>query len=371
MKRYVIVPVLLILVVAIGASPGQAQQASSQRLPVRVSASAYYQRYTDEDRRLKEVSFPLSVYLPMGRQFGLSMQTSQARASAEDLEELQGIDDVYLTLNHARKIGAHSLVFSLGANLPSGKGELTRDEFQTSVVLSRDFFPFHVPSLGQGFNVVPGVTWAAPLDDDLIVGAGVVVRFRGSYRPLEDMEERFAPGDEVLLAGGLEYRLNPTRTLSADLTHTVYQDDKIGSEDVFALGSQTTLRLQGRAYFDFDVLRLVVHYLHQGASRVMGEEGLTARQTVPNQSHVLASYRKRFSGGLHVTVLGQGRFFGKTEGFRSLLGSDLSTTSKTMVDFGLIPEVQLTRSVRMIGRFLYTVGDITGVEGGLGLTLTM
>jgi len=366
-KRYVMVPVLFMLVV--GALPGQAQQASSQRLTVRVSA--YYQHYTDEGRRLKEVSFPLSMYLPIGRQFGLSMQTSQARASAEDLEELQGIDDVYLTLNHARKIGAHRLVFSLGANLPSGKSELTRDEFQTSVVLSRNFFPFHVPSFGQGFNVVPGVTWAVPLNDDLIVGAGVVVRFRGSYRPLEDMEERFAPGNEILLAGGMEYRLNPTRTLSVDLTHTVYQDDKIGSEDVFALGSQTTLRLQGRAYFDFDVLRLVVHYLKQGKSRILSEQGLSARQTVPNQNHVLASFRKRFSRGFHATVLGQARFFGRTEGSRSLLGADLSTMRKTMVDFGLIPEVQLTRSVRLIGRFLYTVGDITGVEGGLGLTVAM
>ncbi len=369
MKRYVMVPVLFMLVV--GALPGQAQQASNQRLPVRVSVSAYYQHYTDEGRRLKEVSFPLSIYLPIGRQFGLSMQTSQARASAEDLEELQGIDDVYLTLNHARKIGAHRLVFSLGANLPSGKSELTRDEFQTSVVLSRNFFPFHVPSFGQGFNVVPGVTWAVPLNDDLIVGAGVVVRFRGSYRPLEDMEERFAPGNEILLAGGLEYRLNPTRTLSVDLTHTVYQDDKIGSEDVFALGSQTTLRLQGRAYFDFDVLRLVVHYLKQGKSRILSEQGFSARQTVPNQNHVLASFRKRFSRGFHATVLGQARFFGRTEGSRSLLGADLSTTSKMMVDFGLLPEVQLTRSVRMIGRFLFTVGDITGVEAGLGLTMTL
>ena len=58
-----------------------------------------------------------------------------------------------VTLNHARKVGAHSLVFSLGANLPSGKSELTREEFQTSIVLSRNFFPFHVPSFGQGFSV--------------------------------------------------------------------------------------------------------------------------------------------------------------------------------------------------------------------------
>lgn len=368
MKRYVILPVFMLLVL-VGARPGQAQ--SSQRQPVRVSTSAYYQRYTDEDRRLSEVSFPLSVYLPMGRTFSLGVQTGQARADVEDMAELEGVDDVYLTLNHARQIGTHSLVFSLGANLPSGKRELSRDEFQTSVVLSRNFFPFHVPSFGQGFGVAPGLTWAVPLNDNLILGAGVVVRLQGSYKPLEDMEERFAPGDEVLLAGGIEYRLKPTVTLSVDLTHTEYQDDKIGDEARFAFGSQTALRLRGRAYFGFDELRLVVHYVRQGESRLLGDDERTTRQTVPNQGHLLASYRKRLGGVLYLTILGQGRLFGETEGFRSLLGDDLSTASRSMVDLGVAPEVQLTDSVRMIGRFLYTFGDITGVEGGFGLTLTL
>ncbi len=371
MKRFAILSVLLLTVGAVGALPGRAQELSSQRQPVRVSVSAYYQRYTDEGRRLSEVSFPLSVYLPMGRRFGLSVQTGQARASAEDLESLQGIDDVRVTRNHARKIGAHSLVFSLGANLPSGKSELTRDEFQTSIVLSRNFFPFHVSSFGQGFSVSPGVTWAMPLSDNFIVGAGVVARFQGSYKPLADMEESFTPGNEILLAGGLEVRFAPTMTLSADLTHTDYQADKIGNEEQFSLGGQTTVRIRGRAFFDFDELRLILHYLRQGESRILNEEGRTARQTVPNQRLVLASYRKRLSEVLYVTVLGQGRFFGKTEGFRSLLGADLSTPSKTMVDLGLMPEVQLTGSVRMVGRFLYTFGDITGIEGGVGLTLAL
>ena len=371
MKRFIIIMALLLTLGIVGALPGWAQLLSSQRQPVLVSASGYYQRYTDEGRRLSEVSFPLTVYLPMGRQFGLSVQTGQARASAEDLESVSGFDDVQVTLNHARRIGVHSLVFSVGANLPSGERELTRAEFQTSVVLSRNFFPFHVPSFGQGFSVSPGLTWAMPLSDDFIVGAGIVARFQGSYKPLEDMEESFTPGDEILFAGGLEVRITPTMTLSADLTHTDYQADKIGDVEQFSLGSQTTVRLRGRAYFDFDEVRLVVHYLRQGESRILDEEGRTARQTVPNQSFILASYRKRLSEVLYVTALGQGRLFGETEGFRSLLGGDLSTDSKTMVDLGLMPEVQLTASVRLIGRFLYTFGDITGVEGGGGLTLTL
>jgi hypothetical protein len=175
----------------------------------------------------------------------------------------------------------------------------------------------------------------------------------------------------VLLAGGIEYRLKPTMTLSVDLTHTEYQDDKIGDETRFAFGSQTTLRLRGRAYFGFDELRLIVYYVRQAESRILGDDERTARQTVPNQGHLLASYRKRLGGVLYLTILGQGRLFGETEGFRSLLGDDLSTGRRSMVDLGVAPEIRLTDSVRMVGRFLYTLGDITGVEGGFGLTLTL
>ena len=371
MKRFAIISVVLLTLGIVGAPSGQAQLLSSQRQPVLVSASGYYQRYTDEGRRLSEVSFPVSVYLPMGQQFALSVQTGRARASAEDLESVSGFDDVQVTLNHARRIGDHSLVFSLGANLPSGESELTRDEFQTSVVLSRNFFPFHVPSFGQGFSVAPGVTWAVPLSDNFILGAGIVARFQGSYKPLADMEESFTPGDEILFAGGFEVRFTPTITFSTDLAHVDHQADTIGDEEQFSLGSQTTVRLRGRAYFGFDELRLVAHYLRQGESRILNEEGRTARQTVPNQSLLLASYRRRFSQVFYVTALGQGRFFGTTEGFRSLLGGDLSTDSKTMVDLGVMPEVQLTENVRLIGRFLYTFGDITGLEAGGGLTLTL
>ncbi|MFB3105756.1 MAG: hypothetical protein ACE1ZA_12665, partial [Pseudomonadales bacterium] len=176
---------LLFLVMTLGlAAEGVAQDdalyLSSQQQPVRISIGALYQSYTENDSSLSEVSIPLAISIPIGRNLGVSLIASQASASGDNVESLSGVSDVQVGLSYYQKIGQGSVVVSLGVNLPSGKRELTQDEFETSIFLSQHFFNFRVPGFGQGFNISPGVIMAFPVSENAVFGVGASYQIKGS-----------------------------------------------------------------------------------------------------------------------------------------------------------------------------------------------
>ena len=71
-------------------------------------------------------------------------------------------------------------MLNLGANLPSGKSEVTPEEFVTLSVISQSLFNFRTPSLGQGLGYTPGLTVAFPLGNQLALGLGVAYQRRGA-----------------------------------------------------------------------------------------------------------------------------------------------------------------------------------------------
>ena len=107
---------------------------------------------------ISEISFPIMVYFPISRKFNLSLRSNQANI-AGDVNTLSGLADTQLSCSYHLE-NAH-LVFNVGLNLPSGKKELTVTEFQTSSQIAYSYFNFKVPGFGQGFNVSPGISWAA------------------------------------------------------------------------------------------------------------------------------------------------------------------------------------------------------------------
>ena len=349
---------------------------SSQRQPIRVSLGALYQQYDVEavltqdgeeaEAYISEVSFPFTAFMPITRNLAVSLQASSAMVSGGELADLSGISDAQAALSYQQRIGRGSLVFSLGANLPSGKRELSGEEFETAVLLGQNYYDFRVPSFGQGFNLAPALTIALPVSDRVALGFGGAYQYRGSFKPLDGMEESYDPGDEVLVTGGLDFRLAPRWALSGDLAYTMYQRDKLGEAEVFGAGGKLTSTVQLTGRFRSDVIRLVTRFRSRGKSDVpMGLSGEEeALRIVPNQLELMGMYRTALSSALVVTFLAKGRYFSEADALNF-------TESRQLMDVGLFPEILLSPGFTLTGRGLYTVGSFTGFEAGVGMAMSL
>ncbi len=336
---------------------------TSERQPVQITTSALFQRYVEDEMTISEMSFPVFVYVPVGRHVGLSLLASQATASGDTLETLSGLNDALVTLSYARRLGRSSLVVSVSANLPSGKQELTQDEFSTSIPLSHNFYDFRVASFGQGLSLSPGLTFATPLSESFVLGLGASYLYKGSFKPLQGMEDRYDPGGEILLTGGMDIRLSQRAALSGDITYTIYDTDRVGELEVYDSGSKTTATAAFRHHQGFNVFRLLVRYRGRAKSSVLSDTLLVTQteRTLPNQVEVRALYRLRLRPSVSTGLLVHGRFFEETAVF----------TKKQLLDVGLLPAVKLSNRLSVIGRFIYTLGTIDGFEAGGGLTLRL
>ncbi|HMB91885.1 MAG TPA: hypothetical protein VKP65_13615 [Rhodothermales bacterium] len=362
MKRTLFILLLLGLTLPSFAQEGS-MYLSSQRQPIRVSVNALYQTYERDSLQVSEVSVPVSILVPIGQKVAFSLQAGQASATGDNLESLSGVSDVQAGLSFLQKIGSSSLVLSLGANLPSGKRELTEQEFQTSLLLSQHFYDFRIPGFGQGFNVAPGFVWAFPMSETVVLGLGASYQYKGAYRPLAEMPEDYDPGDEIIITGGLDIKAAPTTNLSADVTYTTYTSDKLGEEEVFAVGDRLVATGQVLTYFGVNELRVVGRYRGQSESSLPAGAGGTdeALRTLPAQGLIRLAYRQALGNMVWVGLLGQARLYDETSLFEKA----------SLFDAGLLPEVAVSPSVRLQSRFIYTFGDFSGFEVGGGLVLSL
>ncbi len=336
---------------------------SSQQQPIRMSFGALYQSYSDNnDQNLTELSIPLTLSVPLGQRFGVSLIASQASASGDSLDSVSGISDVQVGLSYYQEVGEGSVVVSLGANLPSGKQELTTEEFATSIFLSQHYYNFRVPSFGQGLNLAPGIVLAFPAGDNVVLGVGVSYQLRGSYTPIEGQPD-YEAGDELLLTGGFDYRVSRTANLSADVTFTRYSSDTFNDQEVYSAGNKITTTAQWLSYLGANELRLLVRYRSLAKSTrpaVLGavEEEL---RVLPAQLLLRGAYRHRVSTAFVLGVLARARLFGETDVFEST----------TLLDLGLTPEIALSQKAVLRTRFVYTFGDFTGFDVGGGLAFAL
>ncbi len=366
MMRLSILP--LVLLVGIASRYAEAQPAAeealeltSQRRLIDVSAVAVYQSYDDHDLNVSQFSIPISVSIPIGRATTLSLRASRASVTSSEITDLSGATDPQVVLAYARSAGAGSVVFSLGINLPAGKQELTTEEFQTAAFLSQTAFDYRVPSYGQGLGLSPSLVWAIPIGSNAVIGLGGTYNYRGSYKPIDTLEDDYTPGDEVLVTGGFDARLGPTSALSLDVTYTLYSTDKLGEQEVFEAGAKTTLTALYRYLNGFNELRILGLYRRRAESEVLMEGTLTRQvsQTIPDQIMLQVTYRLRLSRSFSATLLVAGRKFDETE----------IVEERTLFDVGVLPSMRVSKTATIVTRFIYTAGTITGFEASGGLVM--
>ncbi len=367
MSHALLMAAVILIVSSLIAQPLLARQTAlnltSRQLPVQISMMALYQSYEEKGPSIEQISFPFSIIAPLGSNMNLTLQASQTSASGEDVESLSGLSDTYVSLAYAKSIGTSSLAFSLGLSLPSGKKELSTEEFQTILLLSQTAFDFRVPSLGQGFGASPAITLALPVSQDLVLGLGASYRVRGGFKPIDGMVDDYKPGNELLVTVGLDTRLGASSSLSIDATHTVYDSDKLGDDEVLEAGSKTRISTLIRHVRGFNEWRVLGIYRARAKSSQLGGGGLVtgAVQTVPNELMVQASYGMRITGRFRTTVLAEGHFFDQTPVFQA----------RDVFDIGIAPTYRLSQETSLVTRFIYTTGTISGFEGGVGLNVSL
>ena len=361
MRRLFLVLLMFVPLSPVWAQTGQSYLAG-QRQPTQVTIFPVYQQYDDDGVEISEFSVPVVAFFPLQRNLSVSLHVSQATASADGFESISGLTDVQLATSYYRRVGSGSVVLNLGLNLPSGKQDLTEEEFNTLLLVSRNVFDFRVPSFGRGLGIAPSITWAQPLSETFVVGLGASYQYRGSFDPVEGLVDRFDPGEELLLTGGFDARVGAGATLSGDVSVTIYGTDTVGDIDVFEAGQKMVVTAQFRQTMGYNVLWLLARYRTRAEGSLIADgTSLDAGKLNPDQIELRGQYQHRIRQGFYVGVHGQAR----------LLDEAVNFEETNLYGAGVSGEFTVSPQVRVPVRFMYVFGDLAGLETGVGLILNL
>ena len=335
----------------------------SQRVPVQVRATAVYQRFESDHGDLTQLALPLSVTLPLARNLGLSVHTHYVTTEGDTLAAVGGMADTQVGVSYYRAVGSGSTVVTVGINLPSGQRGFTVEEAETAFLVGQGFYGFSLPSLGQGFSVSPGLTYAIPVGERIAAGAGVSYQYRGAFRPSSDVADDYDPGDELAFTGGVDYRLTSGTALSIDLTYVAFGTDTWG-DLAYGSGDAVTVTAQARSTWRLHEVHLLGRLRSKGDSErsVVVGTPFGADSSIPAQARALARARFRVTERIRANVLLQARYYE---------ASALFDEAKTVADVGVGPEVRFTPRLAIVGRARLSFGDVSGFELGGGLTWSL
>jgi len=331
-----------------------------------IQFSPVYQRWSDyQGNGLSEFSTPVNLYLPLGKNASLSLLGNQAVVSGDAVEKLRGITDTQMNVTY--HVEAAKMILTLGVNLPTGRKELSLEEFETSYLISLNMYDFRVSNFGQGFNVSPGLSWAYPLSETAVVGIGLSYQYRGPFKPFENMTGQYDPGNEILVTGGFDFRLSETATLSTDLIYTIYGTDRLGGEEVFVSGEKISVNVQLRFYSGYNERSVFGRYRSKAKNEVAIAGNLLPEEekTIPDQFELIGRYKIRLNEKFYTTIVAEGRFFQETSVF----------TRTSILAVGFEPQLTVTPNLKIPMRFKYLIGsiengpNIKGIETGAGLYL--
>ena len=331
----------------------------SQRVPVQFTVGGIAQRYEDGDADLQQLAIPFTAFVPVMRDVGLSVRAWYASSEGSDVAPLSGLADAQLALSYHRALGAGSAVGSLSVNLPSGNAAIAPAKAETAFLIGQGFYDFRLPTLGQGFNVTPGLTYALPLGARLAFGLGASYQYRGPFEPRADSDTEYDPSDEVLVTAGLDYRLTDASSLSLDGSFVHYEEDTWG-DLAYTTGDAFSATAQWAATLGLHEVRVLGRVRHKTESTIPPETALLLGldAAIPNQGRLLGHARLRLSERFRLGAFTQGRYYAASEVFEE----------KALFDVGVLPEYEMGQGIALTGQLGATLGDLQGFELGVGLS---
>lgn len=336
------------------------RQGSISLLPV-------YQSWSDKDAgySFSEFSTLLAAYIPLGRNASFSLGTGGA-TSGGDVASLSGLTDLQLGFSYYWE--SANVVFSLGINAPTGKKELSHNQFVTSVLFSDPLFNLAVPVFGQGLNLNPGIAWVVPMGDKVVLGLAAAYQYRGKYKPLNG-QPFYDPGDEFTGNIGLDLRASETVSFSTDFMFTKYGDDQFNGVKVFESGNSYWLNVQYKQLFRENELTVFAGYRTISIGKIAGAGGLinASERLEPGRFEFLPQFKQVFSQRFAMAYVAEVRIFEKTKA---------PLSGERVFGVGVQPVISLANGVFFPGRLKVDVGSlkdntsIRGLDAGLGIGYT-
>lgn len=366
MKLTIVVLFFSMFVLESNAQPRADREAQLISQTGTLSVMPLYQRWSMDSVAFAEASSIVSLYYPVSREASVSLRGAFGSTSG-DISSLGGVADMELSGTY--HLESANLVFNLGIGIPSGKKELTADEFGTSLVLANTLFRFQIPHFGEGVRLSPGVLWALPMSEDVVLGFGLTYQYRGRFEPLQNFG-KYDPGDEVSATAGFEVRIGDASSLSGDVIYTHYGVDKLNDADFFSAGDKILSVLQYRTFFDLDELLIHGTYRTRAKPDVALGRILTPLKDrlEPALGELFVSYTSEFSKNFSAQFSLEGRFFESTA---------VPFSGFTLVEVGVQPTFVLADGISLPLRLKYVYGNVTstsgalsGIEAGVGLVLS-
>lgn len=292
----------------------------------------------------------------------LSFVTRYASVSG-DVSSLSGLSDSQLSIN--QKLPDYSIILNGGINIPSGTTKLSADEFITSRVISQDLFTMRTPNFGQGLNLFLGGTWAYPVSDKVVVGAGLSYQIKSEYQPIADTSLKYQPSNEISLTGGLDYKLNKTTTITGDMIGIFYGSDKIDGQKIFSSGNRYIITAMYKQFFGYNRLSVALQYRNLAIDKLEGSYAIIENEKYsPNQFYIGISFNQRFNSRVRIEYGVFGSFYEKTAAFFS--GYNIFGINVTPV-FRIAPGFSLPVYLKLAKGSASDKPDITKIVLGAGI----
>ncbi len=274
-------------------------------------------------KSVSEVAIPFAVVWPASTRLSFDLGGRYATASRTSTGDttvtISGLTDIQVR-------GTYQLIpdvaaFTVSANLPTGKTQITSDQLLTLGAIASDFLPYPVTTFGSGFNVTSGLALATPVAGWALGVAGSY-RLNGTFTPFADTSLGYKAGGEFRVRLGADRVVGQGR-LSFGFTYSTFGDDEYGNSRVFQSGTR---------------------YIGQGSwSFPVGNVGL--------QLYAWDLYR--------------------SPGSQLQLTTSVSTQKRNLLAFGAAGSVQMGRNVLrpQVEYRIFTMGDSTLASAGRLLSI--
>jgi hypothetical protein len=197
-----------------------------------------------EETEGTEFTFPVSLMYTRER-FSLSLVTAYGRALVNQPDgsepELSHFTDTLLSAAYTiPQLPLGLFCFAgVNVNLPTGKTQLTKTEEYAIVGENNDLF--EVESFGEGLNI--GVNLSVMRQfGKITVGVNGTYVYKGEYDPTKEIpDDDLDPGDQILVAGVLNWEVSSQIKVSPLVTYSYFSVDKVNGEENFQQGRTITV----------------------------------------------------------------------------------------------------------------------------------
>jgi hypothetical protein len=236
-------------------------------------------------KTVSQTSVPFVFVLPLTSRFNVDVATafasSDVSVNGKSVSSISGLTDTQVRANLT--LGNDAVVFTVGANLPTGQYQISEDKADAAGQIGNDFLIFPTSSYGAGLSTTGGVAVARTLGT---WNLGLAGSFRKStefdaYTATDGTTKQvltFTPADEVRARIGADRLIGDGR-LALGVTYSTFGNDVL-SNTTYATGD----RFIGQGSLYYPVGGFDVYLSGWGLYRAKGKQygGDAPSETVAN-----------------------------------------------------------------------------------------